>query len=86
MGRLDERTNTVPEVDLSRETGGATVSRRHARIRFADGGWFLEPDPMSNNPTFVNCKQVTKGTPVSLQEGDAIQFGAVKMIFHRIEN
>ncbi|MCX6033035.1 MAG: protein kinase [Chloroflexi bacterium] len=85
VGRPDERTGAVPEVDLTREAGGTTVSRRHARVRFADGRWLLEPDPMANNPTFVNGKQVAKGAPVSLQDGDSVQFGAVKMTFQLIE-
>lgn len=57
---------------------GRTVSRRHARLWFADGHWFLE-DLQSANGTLVNNVRIYQ--PVMLQEGDVINFGDEVVVF-----
>jgi hypothetical protein len=46
------------------------VSRRHARIRYEDGGYLLE-DLDSKNGTFINGQEVRE--PQVLRDGDEIQ-------------
>ncbi|MGW4380019.1 FHA domain-containing protein [Kitasatospora sp. NPDC004531] len=52
--------------------GDATVSRRHAELRFEDGRWLLH-DLGSANGTFVNDRRLAGGTVV--RPGDRLRFG-----------
>ena len=54
------------------------VSRRHARIRHAEGGWFLQ-DLDSSGGTFVNGQQVGA---VRLNAGDRVRIGPNTFTFH----
>jgi serine/threonine protein kinase len=58
---------------------GRTVSRRHARLMFADGAWYLE-DLQSANGTLVNNTRIH--TPVRLKDGDVINFGDEVVVFN----
>ena len=58
---------------------GRTVSRRHARLLFKDGYWYLE-DLQSANGTMVNNVRIYN--PVLLNDGDTINFGDEKVIFN----
>jgi putative nucleotidyltransferase with HDIG domain len=56
----------------------SSVSRRHAEVRFADGGWFVR-DLESTNGTYVNGVRVgPKEQP--LRARDIVQFGKVAVI------
>jgi len=48
------------------------VSRRHARIEFADGRYILE-DLGSTNGTYLNGRRLTEAAP--LKDNDVIEFG-----------
>lgn len=45
------------------------VSRRHAKIFFKDGVWYIE-DLGSTNHTYINGKKIEKPSPIS--EGDKV--------------
>jgi serine/threonine protein kinase len=55
-----------------------TVSRRHARLWFSDGRWYLE-DLQSANGTFVNNIRIYQ--PVVLNDNDVINFGDEVVVF-----
>ena len=73
-----------PELILGREPGlpgtidDASVSRRHARLRWDDTGVFLA-DLGSKNGTFVKGVRVSE--PVSLEDGDEIRLGLVSFVY-----
>ena len=48
-----------------------TVSRRHARLTYADGVWRIE-DLHSTNGTWVNERRLETGEQRPLQEGDRL--------------
>ncbi|MBV70048.1 MAG: hypothetical protein CMH52_01740 [Myxococcales bacterium] len=54
-----------------------SVSRRHARVWFETGAWYVE-DLKSSNGTFVNNQRVEKE---SLNEGDEVRCGDFKVTF-----
>jgi pSer/pThr/pTyr-binding forkhead associated (FHA) protein len=59
---------------------GRTVSRRHARLWFDNGQWFLE-DLQSANGTSVNNVRISY-QPVALKDGDIIHFGDEVVLFN----
>jgi hypothetical protein len=61
-----------------------TVSTRHARLEFADGGWRIT-DLESKNGTFVDGIRLAPGVPTPLVEHSGIAFGAVKLAFRTLE-
>ncbi|GCF09482.1 FHA domain-containing serine/threonine-protein kinase [Dictyobacter arantiisoli] len=58
---------------------GRSVSRRHSRLWFADGHWYLD-DVGSSNGTLVNSVRVFQ--PVVLNDGDVINFGDEIVVFN----
>ena len=51
------------------------VSRRHARIFYRDGSWFIE-DLNSSNGTLVNGENIKGKGAVKLNDGDEIIVGS----------
>ncbi len=58
---------------------GRTVSRRHARLWFANGHWYLE-DAGSANGTLVNNARIYQA--VVLNDNDVINFGDEVVVFN----
>ena len=57
------------------------VSRHHARIT-RRGERFLLEDLSSSNGTFLQKQRLEAGRPSELREGDEIQIGANRLVFH----
>jgi hypothetical protein len=57
-----------------------TVSRRHARLDFREGRWWIE-DRGSFNGTFVNGVRLQPGVPIPLRHTDSIAVGAENLVF-----
>ena len=66
------------EPDLPGTIDDASVSRRHARLRWDDAGVFLT-DLGSKNGTFVKGVRVSE--PVALEDGDEIRLGLVSFVY-----
>ena len=58
---------------------GRTVSRRHARLWFDNGRWYLE-DLQSANGTLINNVRIYQ--PVALNDGDVINYGDEVVVFN----
>jgi serine/threonine protein kinase len=58
---------------------GRSVSRRHARLWFDNGHWYIE-DVGSSNGTLVNNVRIYQ--PVILNDGDVINFGDEVVVFN----
>jgi predicted nucleic acid-binding Zn-ribbon protein len=72
IGRHHQCTITVAQ---------PSVSRKHARLWFEAGGFYIE-DLGSSNGTYVNNQRVTR---VSLTDGDALRCGDFKLDFRETE-
>ena len=83
IGRHDPVTGIHPEVDLSKEELGKSVSRRHAKIEFRDGQFFLTEEIGTLNNTTVNNVKLETGVMTPLIDGDEIGLGAVKLMFRQ---
>lgn len=62
---------------------GKTVSRRHARLWFDNGRWYIA-DMQSANGTFVNNMRLQSNQPVALNDGDVLNFGDEIVLFNII--
>ncbi len=81
-----------PEVTFGRSEGvpyrhvqlhSPTVSRIHARMRFADGRWTLRNES-STNPTLLNGSPLDSGVEApTLKDGDRIEMGEAVFRFHQ---
>lgn len=81
IGRHDPVTGVHPEIDLSSEELGKSVSRRHAKIEFRDGQFFLTEEIGTLNNTTVNGTKLETGVMTPLIEGDEVTLGAVKLAY-----
>jgi len=54
------------------------VSRRHAKIYFEDGKWWIE-DLGSTNGTLLNNDYIPKGEKRELHDGDVITLGQTRL-------
>lgn len=85
IGRWDADGGIFPDVDLDTDDPEAKVSRRHARISFRDGQYFLE-DLGSTNGTFVNRgRRLSPGTRQALKDGDEIIVGKTFLRFRLVK-
>ena len=85
IGRWDADGGVFPDVDLDTDDPEAKVSRRHARVTFREGQYFLE-DLGSTNGTFVNRgKRLSPGTRQSLNDGDEIIVGKTFLRFRLVK-
>lgn len=80
IGRRDTRKAIQPDIDLSPVDVGTHVSRIHAEIKRATGGFYIE-DRGSMNGTFVNGQRLSPGQPVRLRPDDICKFGNLKFRF-----
>jgi hypothetical protein len=80
VGRGNPDGTDPVEVDMTTEAESSTVSRRHARITRANGGFEIE-DLNSANQTLLNNEQLTPGRRYALRKGDVVEFGKVKCTF-----
>ncbi|MCK4543526.1 MAG: GGDEF domain-containing protein [Spirochaetales bacterium] len=71
----DYSLGRAPENDIIFQE--KTVSRRHARLRFNDGKWFLK-DLDSANGTRINAQKIEE---IRLQDGDRIQIGPFLSVY-----
>jgi FHA domain/zinc-ribbon domain len=75
---LERESTTVgrsPDCDIFLDD--VTVSRRHALLKQADGGFLIE-DQGSLNGTFLNRRRIESG---ALEDGDEVQIGKYKLTF-----
>ena len=83
IGRYDPVTGDRPEIDLTSVDVGRSVSRRHARLLFRDGAYFLTEEVGALNGTFVMDRKVSSGMEIPLEDGDTIKVGRVHLSFRK---
>ncbi len=69
-------------IDLRDEQEGKTVSRNHALVIYANGDWSIVPSGNTQNTTTVNDRDVEPARPYQLLDGDQVQLGGVRLVFH----
>ena len=70
--------NIMLAVNMQLVPRGMTISRSHAQITFSNGSYFIEP-LSTNNPTFLNGKEIPFNGYRELRTGDRISLGNHKV-------
>jgi hypothetical protein len=79
MGRVSEGQPIMPDIDLSPyQAYAAGVSRLHAVIK-RDGGRIIFIDLGSANGTYINGKRLTPNVEQTLNHGDIVALGKLKL-------
>lgn len=79
VGRVDRSTGQTPEIDLTAIDTTRSTGRRHARVVWRDGSYFLREEAGTRNGTFVNGRRVQSGEEVALADGDRLKFGLIEI-------
>jgi pSer/pThr/pTyr-binding forkhead associated (FHA) protein len=76
IGRRSTARGTEPEIDLSEPPVDPGISRLHALLLPAPGGFWAVLDPGSANGTLLNGREIPPGDLIPLRDGDRINLGA----------
>ncbi len=80
IGRRNRKTGDLPDIDLSEERDGDTVSRKHAWLSWLNGDWHLEPHVGHKNIVKVNGRVIAQAG-ARVCNNDQIQIGGVVLRF-----
>lgn len=79
FGRRDELQNLVPDVDLTEEDPGMSVSRLHLQLRVVEGQ--VEAiDLGSTNGTFLKGDRLPTGEPIALADEARLELGDLSIV------
>jgi len=81
IGRFDSVTGMQPEVDLTDEDHSRNISRRHARIVFKNGTFFVAEEIGTMNGTFLNGEKLVTGVLTPVKDGDQITLCRLPLTF-----
>ena len=81
IGRRDPVTGIVPDVDLTDEDVKRSVSRRHAKLIFSNGQFYLAEEVGTLNGTFINGKRIPTGVLTPIKAGFQVGFGMLRFKF-----
>ncbi|MBV8429775.1 MAG: FHA domain-containing protein [Solirubrobacterales bacterium] len=76
IGRRSAARGVEPEIDLSEPPVDPGISRLHALLLPAPGGFWAVLDPGSANGTLLNGREIPPGDLIPLRDGDRINLGA----------
>ena len=86
IGRDDPSTSLKPDIDLSGLDSGRTVSRRHAKLIYQNGKFWLEEEMGVSNGTFVELTKLSPGNPHAIKDSQPLTFGKVALVFRYIKD
>lgn len=81
IGRKDPVTGHCPDVDLTDLDTVRSVSRRHAKLIYSNGLFYIVEEPGTLNGTFVNNKKIMSGVQVPVKSGMIVGFGMIRLKF-----
>jgi signal-transduction protein with cAMP-binding, CBS, and nucleotidyltransferase domain len=81
IGRNDPVTGHIPDIDLTELDTVRSVSRRHAKLIYDNGMFYMIEEPGTLNGTFVNNKKIQSGIQVPVKSGMIVGFGMIRLKF-----
>jgi pSer/pThr/pTyr-binding forkhead associated (FHA) protein len=81
LGRRDYTTGFVPDVDLTKEDEEKYISRKHAKISYFEGKFYVSEEPGAVNGTFLNGNKLTTGVKHDLNNEDEVTLCHLDIVF-----
>lgn len=81
LGRRDYTTGFIPDVDLTKEDEEKYISRKHSKISYSGGKFYLSEEPGAINGTFLNGTKLNTGVKYELNNEDEITLCHLNIIF-----
>ncbi len=81
LGRRDYTTGFVPDVDLTKEDEEKYISRKHSKISFINGKFYVSEEPGAVNGTFLNGNRLVTGVKQEIQNEDEITLCHLDIVF-----
>jgi CRP-like cAMP-binding protein len=81
LGRRDYTTGFIPDVDLTKEDDEKYISRKHAKISYIDGKFYVSEEAGAVNGTFLNGTKLETGVKHDLQNENEITLCHLDIVF-----
>ncbi|MCP5050845.1 MAG: cyclic nucleotide-binding domain-containing protein [bacterium] len=81
LGRRDYTTGFVPDVDLTKEDEEKYISRKHSKISYIDGKFYVSEEPGAVNGTFLNGTRLSTGVKHELKNEDEVTLCHLDIVF-----
>jgi CRP-like cAMP-binding protein len=81
LGRRDYTTGSTPDVDLTKEDEEKYISRRHSKIAYVNGQFYISEEPGAVNGTFLNGTKLATGVKHELKDKDELTLCHLNIIF-----
>ncbi len=81
IGRQDPVTGITPDIDLTGEDVKRSVSRRHAKLIYSNGTFYLAEEVGTLNGTYINGKRIPTGILTPMKSGVQVGFGMLRLKF-----
>lgn len=81
LGRRDYTTGFIPDIDLTEEDEEKYISRKHAKIFYSEGKFYLSEETGAINGTFLNGNKLSTGEKHGIQNGDEITLCHISINF-----
>jgi len=81
IGRRDYTTGFIPDIDLTEEDEEKYISRKHAKISYIDGKFYISEEPGAINGTFLNNQKLKSGVKYELHNEDEITLCHLAILF-----
>jgi CRP-like cAMP-binding protein len=81
LGRRDYTTGFIPDVDLTKEDEEKYISRKHAKISYIEGRFYVSEEPGAVNGTFLNGTKLTTGVKHDLNNEDEVTLCHLDIVF-----
>ena len=81
LGRRDYTTGFVPDVDLTKEDEEKYISRKHSKISYLGGRFYVSEEPGAVNGTFLNGEKLKTGVKHELDDKDELTLCHLNIVF-----
>jgi CRP-like cAMP-binding protein len=81
LGRRDYTTGFVPDVDLTKEDEEKYISRKHSKISYVNGKFYVSEEPGAVNGTFLNGVKLNTGVKHELNDKDELTLCHLNIVF-----
>jgi CRP-like cAMP-binding protein len=81
LGRRDYTTGFVPDVDLTKEDEEKYISRKHSKISYIGGKFYVLEEPGAVNGTFLNGEKLNTGVKHELNDKDELTLCHLNIVF-----